>query len=337
LRYSYICSECDRSFDISSDLMVCPHCSEEQKPNQPLRGVLEVHIEGKVERDFDIFDLLPVEREYFPPIPVGGTPLWTPLNLRRITGFSELYIKDDSLNPTGSLKDRASYLVAAFARREGLTKVVVASTGNAASSMAGVGAAADLKIRIFIPASAPQAKRVQALQYGAEVVLVDGNYDRAYELSMEYTREHGGLNSLNLGLIEKIPIMYAVQAEGSCAICRALETKVFSESYQSKTVADSIAVDVPRNGFYALTYLEAYNGRGVTVEDGEIIAAQKMLASTTGLFAEPAASAALAGFLKEKGNIPTSAKVVLLVTGNGLKDIDAAMQGVLYRDEISNV
>jgi len=387
LRYSYICSECDRSFDISSDLMVCPHCSEEQKPNQPLRGVLEVHIEGKVERDFDIFDLLPVEREYFPPIPVGGTPLWTPLNLRRITGFSELYIKDDSLNPTGSLKDRASYLVAAFARREGLTKVVVASTGNAASSMAGVGAAADLKIRIFIPASAPQAKRVQALQYGAEVVLVDGNYDRAYELSMEYTREHGGLNRntaynpltiegkktaaleiykqlgeapdfvfvptgdgviiggmykgfkdlLNLGLIEKIPIMYAVQAEGSCAICRALETKVFSESYQSKTVADSIAVDVPRNGFYALTYLEAYNGRGVTVEDGEIIAAQRMLASTTGLFAEPAASAALAGFLKEKGNIPTSAKVVLLVTGNGLKDIDAAMQGVLSRDKISNV
>jgi threonine synthase len=387
VRYSYICSECEKSFAISRDLMVCPYCAELQKPNQPLRGVLEVRVEGKVSRDFDMFDLLPVERECFPPIPVGGTPLWTPLNLRTITGFSKLYIKDDSLNPTGSLKDRASFLVAAFAKREGLTSVVVASTGNAASSMAGVGASAGLKIKIFIPASAPQAKRVQALQYGAEVVLVDGNYDRAYELSMEYTKEHGGLNRntaynpltiegkktaaleiykqlgelpdfifvptgdgviiggmykgfkdlLNLGLIETIPIMYAVQAEGSCAICRALETEVFNESYQSKTVADSIAVDIPRNGFFTLKFLKKYNGRGVTVRDGEIIAAQRMLASTTGLFAEPAGSAALAGFLKVKSNIPAGAKVVLLVTGNGLKDIDAAMRGVLSRDEISNV
>jgi threonine synthase len=134
---------------------------------------------------------------------------------------------------------------------------------------------------------------------------------------------------LNLGLIDEMPIMYAVQAAGSCAICRALEGEGFSESYQSHTVADSIAVDVPRNGYYALKYLRACGGRGVLVEDGEILEAQQNLASSTGLFAEPAASAALAGFIKEKDNIPSSAKVVLLVTGNGLKDIDAAMQGVL--------
>lgn len=379
VKYYYVCSECGSSYDISRDLMVCPACSQKQEAREPLRGVLEVGIEGKFERDFDIFDLLPVEKEYFPPIPVGNTPLWTPINLRKKTGFSNLYIKDDSLNPTGSLKDRASFLVAAFAVRERIKDIVVASTGNAASSMAGIGAAAGLNIRIFIPSTAPQAKRVQALQYGAEVVSVDGNYDRAYELSMEYTNIHGGLSRntaynpltiegkktagleifkqlsgapdfmfiptgdgvilggvykgfkdlLSAGLIDRIPTVYAVQARGSSAISRALKEGSFKKSYHSKTVADSIAVDIPRNGYFAIKYIKKYSGRCVEVEDTEIIRAQKELASTTGLFAEPAASASLAGFLKIKDEIPQDSKVVLLVTGSGLKDIDTAIKGVI--------
>jgi threonine synthase len=360
-------------------MMVCTHCSRKQDADEPLRGVLEIGIEGKFKKNFDIFDLLPVEKKYFPPIPVGNTPLWAPLNLREKTGFAGLYLKDDSLNPTGSLKDRASFLVAAFAVREKIKDVVVASTGNAASSMAGVGAAAALKIKIFIPASAPQAKRIQALQYGADVVLVDGNYDMAYELSMEYTREHGVLSRntaynpltiegkktaaleifqqlegvpdymfiptgdgvilggvykgfkdlLNTGLIDKIPVIYAVQAEGSSAISLAFKEGGFNKSYRSSTIADSIAVDTPRNGYYALKQLRAYGGRCVVVEDREIIYAQKELASTTGLFAEPAASASFAGFTKVKDAIPSSSSVVLLITGSGLKDINAAMQGVI--------
>ena len=194
MKCHYICSECGCTYEISRHMMVCAQCSRKQDAAEPLRGVLEVGIEGKFKKDFDIFDFLPVEKEFFPPIPVGNTPLWTPLNLWEKTGFAGLYLKDDSLNPTGSLKDRASFLVAAFAVREKIKDVVVASTGNAASSMAGVGAAAALNIKIFIPASAPQAKRIQALQYGADVVLVDGNYDKAYELSMDYTREHGVLS-----------------------------------------------------------------------------------------------------------------------------------------------
>jgi threonine synthase len=358
--------------------MVCPQCAQKQETNKPLRGILEVRLEGKIKRDFDILELLPVEKRYFPPIPVGGTPLWKPMNLRKKTGFPELYIKDDSLNPTGSLKDRASFLVAAFAKKEKVNDVVVASTGNAASSMAGIGAAAVLHIKIFIPASAPQAKRIQALQYGAEVVLVNGNYDKAYELSMAYTKKHGSMSRntaynpltiegkktvaleiykqlkrapdylfiptgdgvilggvykgfkdlLNAGLINEIPVIYAVQAEGSCAISEALKKGDFDSTYSSKTIADSIAVDTPRNGYFALKYLKTYGGRTVIVEDGEIIKAQKELSSTTGLFAEPAASAVLAGFIKEMSRIPSQSKIVLLVTGNGLKDINVAMQGV---------
>jgi len=382
--FYYTCIECGRSFAIRRDLMVCPECSLKQQPDEPLRGVLEVSFEGKFKEDFDIFDLLPVERKYFPPIPVGNTPLWTPFNLRKKTGFPELFIKDDSLNPTGSLKDRASFLVAAFAVREKIKDVVVASTGNAASSMAGIGAAAALHIKIFIPASAPRAKRVQALQYGAEVVSVDGNYDRAYDLSMEYIKEytktHGVLSRntaynpltiegkktvvleifkqlkrvpdylfvptgdgvilggvykglkdlLRAELIERIPTVYAVQAEGSSALSRAFKEGSFDKTYRSKTVADSIAVDIPRNGYYALKQLRAYSGRCVEVHDDAIISAQRELASTTGLFAEPAASAALAGFLKVKEEIPHDSTVVLLVTGSGLKDIDTAMKGIAF-------
>ena len=114
--------------------------------------------------------------------------------LEKKLGMPNLYIKDDTLNPTGSLKDRASYLVAAFALKYKITDVVVASTGNAASSMAGVGAAAGLNVKIFIPSSAPKAKMVQALQYGADVTLVDGTYDLAFDKSIEYTDKYGGMN-----------------------------------------------------------------------------------------------------------------------------------------------
>jgi threonine synthase len=383
MNFFYRCSECGRQFDITTDLMVCPACSVKQRKDEPLRGVLEVGLEGRVGKKFKIHDLLPVEYEFFPPIPVGNTPLWHPLNLCQKYGFPYLYIKDDSLNPTGSLKDRASFLVSAFARKHRIKEVVVASTGNAASSMAGVGAAAGLNIKIFIPASAPKAKRVQALQYGAEVVSVDGNYDRAYDLSLEYSREHGSLghrclsrntayNPLTIegkktaaleifrelggvpeylflpagdgvilsgtykgfedlvsaGLSDRIPTIYAVQAEGSNAISHALREGEFRVSYSAATVADSIAVDIPKNGYHALKHLRKYGGMCVEVSDEEILAAQRELARETGLFAEPAASASLAGFLKVKDNLQRTAKVVLLVTGNGLKDIDAAMRGL---------
>ena len=380
--FFYRCIECGKQFDITPDHMVCPFCSEKQKKDEPLRGVLEVGIEGRLKKDWDTFDLLPVEKKYFPPIPVGNTPLWEPENLRKETGFESLYIKDDSQNPTASLKDRASYLVAAFALREKIKDITVASTGNAASSMAGVGAAAGLNIRIFIPASAPEAKRVQALQYGACVTEVDGNYDMAYELSLKYTKQHGSLSRntaynpltiegkktaaleifrqlgrtdgptpdyvfvptgdgvilggvykgfedlLQMGFIERVPTLYAVQAAGSNAISYAFQEGSFRPDYSSKTVADSIAVDIPRNGYHALKYLKKYEGRCVEVTDGEILSAQRRLASTCGLFAEPAASSALAGFLKTKDEIPPDSRVVLLITGSGLKDIGAAMRGL---------
>ena len=370
--------------------MLCPECSSTHKSGQPLNGVLEVELSGTLESN-DPLDFLPVEGQYFPAIPVGNTPLWQPENLQKKYGFPELYLKDDGVNPTGSLKDRASFLVAAFARKHGIREVVVASTGNAGSSMAGVGAAAGLKVKLFLPKTAPPAKMIQALQYGADLVLADKNYDQAFSLSLEYSNTRGGMNRntaynpmtiegkktvsieifkqlkkapdhvfvsvgdgvimsgvykgfrdlLQLGRIDKIPVVHAVQASGSDAICRAMESGDFDGQAESpvraaKTVADSISVDTPSNGHLALKNLKAFGGHCFRVTDEEILCAQKELSSTCGLFSEPAAATAYAGFLKQKAALDSNETCVVLLTGNGLKDINSATAKIVVPEKSIN-
>jgi len=379
IEFKYQCSECGREYEITPDRMLCPECSKLQEPDRPLRGILEVAFDGHFHHQPRMSDLLPVEAEYFPKIPVGGTPLWIPANIADDLGFPNLYIKDDTHNLTGSLKDRSSYLVAAFAKREGVRSIALASTGNAASSMAGVGAAAGLEITIFLPQSAPRAKMIQSLQYGARVILVAGSYDRAFDLSLEYSRKYhvlsrntafnpltiegkktvsleiyhqlkqvpdylfvptgdgvilGGVykgfrDLMKLNIINKIPTVIAVQAEGSNAIAQALKTGVFTP-IDAHTIADSISVGIPRNGYYALKQLKKYDGKCVTVADDEILTAQKELSAKAGLFTEPAAAASYAGFLKMRDQLPRDATIVLLATGNGLKDIDSAQKSVEF-------
>lgn len=377
MEFCYRCSLCGRTFSIEPQLTLCPDCVKQQQIDQPLHGVLEVELKGSIDPQFDIFDLLPVEPEYFPPAPVGGTPLWEPKNLRDEFGFQQFYIKDDGANPTSSFKDRASYLVSAFAKKFCIQDIALASTGNAGSSMAGIGAAAGQTITLFLPKSAPVAKLVQALQYGARVYRVDGSYDLAYDISLEYSQKNEGMNrntaynpmtiegkktvSLELykqlgqapdivfvsvgdgcilsgvykgfrdlkqlGLIDRVPKIIGVQAENSAALHRAMTTGKFT-AQPTATVADSICVDVPRNGLHALTQIQNFGGELMTVSDTEIIQAQARLSATTGLFTEPASAAAFAGFLKISPGLERDASVVVLATGNGLKDSASAQLGI---------
>ncbi|HSB78850.1 MAG TPA: pyridoxal-phosphate dependent enzyme [Candidatus Methylomirabilis sp.] len=383
MKFRYICSECGLDFPIDPKLMVCPQCSLAQVADQPLRGVLEVELRGEVPASWEISWLLPVEAQYFPPIPVGGTPLWAPQRLRRELDFPGLYIKDDGLNPTCSLKDRASFLVSAFAAKFGIQEIVLASSGNAGSSMAGVGAAAGQKVTLFLPKAAPKAKLIQALQYGAKVFRVGGSYDDAYDLSLAYTAKFGGLSRntaynpmtiegkktvslelfrqlgqgpdyvfvsagdgcilsgvykgfrdlCSLGLMDRPPVVFAVQAEGSAALARAFDSGVFLRA-ASHTVADSISVDVPRNGFHALRQLREHGGQVVRVSDQQILAAQAHLSRSAGLFTEPAGAAAFAGFLKARPRLHEEDVVVVLATGNGLKDIAAAGRSVQIPEKV---
>ncbi len=375
--FNFRCSICNTTYAISPELTVCPGCSRLQKKDQPLTGILEVELHGNIDTSFSIFDLLPIEPEFFPSIPVGNTPLWEPENLRQSTGFRRLFIKDDGSNPTASFKDRASFLVSAAAKKFNISDITLASTGNAGSSMAGVGAAAGQNITLFLPETAPAAKLVQALQYGAKVYRVGGNYDMAYDMSLAFSQQKGGINrntaynpltiegkktvSLelfkqlgqapdiifvavgdgcilsgvykgfrdlhDLGMIEEIPKIIGVQAETSDALYRAFSTGKF-ENRPTSTIADSICVDVPRNGNHALAQLKRYNGEMMSVTDTEIIQAQARLSSSTGLFTEPAGAASFAGFQKAAPGIDPNKLIVVLATGNGLKDSTSAILGI---------
>jgi threonine synthase len=382
MKWFYRCYQCGAHYDLVPGRYLCDVCAKKQQADRPLEGVLELAWDG----DADPHSIpLPVQSQWFSPIPVGNTPLWAPKRLRAQFGAPNLWIKDDTCNPSGSFKDRASWLVAAFAHQHGAQEIVLASTGNAASSMAAVGAAAGLSIKVFLPALAPVAKRIQVLQYGAELVSVDGNYDQAFDLSREYSDRTGALsrntaynpltiegkktvafeiiddlakaganapdhvfvpvgdgviiagvyrgfeNLLELGRIAKIPTLWACQAQGSSAIARALTAPhaaddPFGPPCPSHTLADSIAVDVPRNGLHALSKLKKYDGRAVVVTDDEILAAQKALASGSGLFAEPSSCTAFAGWIKVQATLPREESCLLLITGSGLKDIKAAAQ-----------
>jgi threonine synthase len=384
MKWFYRCYQCGAHYDLVPGRYLCDVCAKKQRADRPLEGVLELAWEG-VPDPHSI--PLPVEPQWFPPIPVGNTPLWAPQRLREQFGAPNLWIKDDTCNPSGSFKDRASWLVAAFACQHGVQEIVLASTGNAASSMAAIGAAAGLKIKVFLPALAPAAKRIQVLQYGAELVSVDGNYDQAFDLSRAYSDRTGALsrntaynpltiegkktvafeiiddlaranakapdhvfvpvgdgviiagvyrgfeNLLELGRIDKIPTIWACQAQGSSAIARALTAPhtaedPFGPPQPSQTLADSIAVDVPRNGLHALSKLKKHGGQAVVVSDDEILAAQKTLAGGSGLFAEPSSCSAFAGWIKVQATLPREESCLLLITGTGLKDIKAAAQGL---------
>ncbi len=381
MKFKYQCVNCGKTFETDDIVYLCDECSKQNTPDKPPKGVLKVlydyeNIKSDVNylKSTGYIDLLPLRSlDSLPNLRVGGTPIYIYNTLAGEKLNFNLFIKDDSQNPTYSYKDRASAIVSAFARERGIDTIVAASTGNAGSSLAGICAAQGQKAIIYVPESAPIAKLTQILMYGAKLIKVKGNYDMAFELSIEETLRKGWYNRntafnpmtiegkktvsfelfeqlgykapdavfvpvgdgviisgvykgfedlLKLGLIEKMPVVYAVQAEGSNNLVANLRSGDF-RSKPSNTIADSISVDVPRNFYMARDFLLKYGGVGVQVSDDEILTASKIFSSSTGLFAEPASAAAFAGFLKLKNELKPNSNVVVLHTGSGLKDLQA--------------
>lgn len=136
--------------------------------------------------------LLPVlDDAFIPPLHIGWTPLLRAPRLAAALGVKEIWLKDEGRNPTASLKDRASAMVAARAAEIGAEVITTASSGNAAAALAGVCASAGIRCVIFVPHTAPQAKITQLLVYGATVFLVKGSYDDAFDLSVQAAKEYG--------------------------------------------------------------------------------------------------------------------------------------------------
>ena len=325
-------------------------------------------------------ELLPVEEDTpNTPLRVGWSPLYEADRLAKQLGIKKLYVKDDGINPTASLKDRASAMAVAKAREAGAEVIACSSTGNAASSLAGNAAAAGLKTYIFVPSRAPKGKVAQLMTFGATVISVQGSYEDTFELSKAaidrwgwYNRNAAinpylsegkktvaleimeqlywqvpdyiaisvgdgctiaglwkGLKDLYaIGFIDRLPRLISAQAEGCCPINRAIETGEPWHPMEENTLADSIAVGVPRNADKALMAIRESNGVTVNVSDEEIMAAQKLLGRTCGVFGEPAGVTGAAGLKKlcEEGRIEPDATVVSVVTGNGLKDVANAIK-----------
>lgn len=315
----------------------------------------------------------------------GGTPVFSPPLLSKTLGLKNLWIKDESRNPTGSFKDRASAVVVARAREIKAEVVVTASTGNAGAALAGMSAAVGQKAVIFAPKTAPPAKVAQLLIYGAKVLLVDGTYDDAFDLTIQAAQEfdwycrntgynpftaegkktaaleiwewweklhsqfpmeklkvfisvgdgniisgiHKGFKDLfELGWIDSIPSLYGVQAEGSAAIANAFNAGTEEITpVSANTLADSISVDLPRDGVRAVRAVKESGGSYLLVSDDEILKSISALGKA-GIFAEPAGATAYAGLVtaRRSGIVQEDDAVLVINTGNGLKDVKAAMQ-----------
>lgn len=377
------CMQCGKEFPDAPDRYVCDICG--------IDGILDIVYdyssikiskeEIAASKDYSLWryrKMLPVaDSTVIPPLQVGWTPLYKAGAVEKNYGLNNVYIKDDGRNPTASLKDRASAVGIAKAREAGAKIICAASTGNAASSLAGFAASAGIKTIIFVPKRAPKAKVAQLLVYGANTVIVDDCYDRAFELSVEVTRKFGFYNRncaynpflvegkktvafeiweqmgfnvpdriyvsigdgcitsgiykgfydlMQLGLADRLPRIIGVQAAGCNPVEVAMKTGRFV-AQQGSTIADSIAVGIPRNRLKAMRGLKNSNGDCISVTDDEIKQALLEMPRATGVFGEPAGVTAYAGFKKHAvtENIKAEEKVVILITGNGLKDIESAI------------
>ncbi len=200
MEFKYECSDCGKEYPSDKIIYRCPVCADHNEAGKMQKGNLITKLDTdqlkalKLKDSVRPADFLPYNIPNEETFPVGNTPLLSPLRLIKKTGFPNLKIKNDGANPSGSFKDRASQLVAAQALHFGEKTIALASTGNAGSAMACAGAAYDLEIVLFVPESAPKAKLLQSVLYGAKVVPIKDNYDAAFSLSIEYTEKYGGIN-----------------------------------------------------------------------------------------------------------------------------------------------
>ena len=384
------CVLCGREHEPSAERYICDTCGLDgtldvlYNINETKKNITKDSL--SLCRDMSMWryrDILPVLNDAnMPDLAVGWTPLYENKRMASKYGVNKLYIKDDGRNPTASLKDRASAVGVAKAMDFGQKVVACASTGNAASSLSGFAAVSGLESYIFVPEKAPAAKVTQLLVYGANVVLVKGDYAKAFDLATAAIEKFGWYNRncainpylvegkktcameiaeqlnwevpdrvfisvgdgccigglykgfrdlLDLGLTGRMPKITGVQAEGSSPIYRAIIENSERVTFgPADTIADSISVGAPRNWAKALRAIRKSGGTAVTVSDSEILSAIPELARSSGVFGEPAGVTGFAGFRKMamEGKTGPDETIAVVVTGNGLKDIESAKRSV---------
>jgi threonine synthase len=380
----FTCIICGTSYPYGN-LFTCLRCG--------VQGILDVQYDydavkvkllpALANRQFDHWryrELLPISPDLSPPrLHIGWTPIYDSQRLADVLGMRRVFLKDDGRNPTNSFKDRASSIGVLKAVEFGFDTIACASTGNAASSLAGLAASVGLKTFIFVPERAPEPKITQLLIFGATVLKVKGTYEQAFDLCRQacdefgwYNRNSGtnpflvegkktaglelaeqfgenmpdwvivsvgdgctiggigkGLQEMKqLGVIDRVPRLLGVQAEGAKPILHAFLSGEDLIPTGTDTIADSIAVGTPRNWRRAIRQIKLSHGDMTAVLDDEILDAMRVTARLGAVFGEPAGVAGVAGLKKAiaTGIVKPSESAVAIITGNGLKDIQSAKQ-----------
>ncbi len=300
----------------------------------------------------------------------GNTPLIpVPAVSDRIGKGVQVFVKYDGLNPTGSFKDRGMTMAVTKAKEEGAEAVICASTGNTSAAAAAFAKRGRMKAFVVIPDGyVAMGKLAQALMYGAEVLAIKGNFDRALAMVREISEKYpvklvnsvnpyrlqgqktgafevvdalgeapdwlcipvgnaGNITAYWMGFCEyhqegrcgKLPRMMGFQAAGAAPMVAGHPID------NPETVATAIRIGNPASYDKAIAVREASKGAFNAVTDEEILAAYSILAGEEGVFCEPASAASVAGLLKVKDEVPANAKIVCVLTGNGLKDPQTAI------------
>src|SRR5919109_3260873 len=323
-------------------------------------------------------DFLPFDSPPTSALGAGLTPLVPADRLAERLGLGELYVKNDTANPTHSFKDRVVSVALARAQELGYEVVACASTGNLANAVAAHAAAAGLESYVFIPADLEEQKVLATGVYGTHMVAVRGTYDDvnrlcteisgerdwafvnvnlrpyysqgsktlAYEIAEQlgfelpdhvvapiasgslFTKIARGFEEwLELGLVSgSLPAFHGAQADGCSPVARAFEDgRDVCRPVKPDTIAKSLAIGNPADGPYALDLARRSGGSIDAVTDDEIREGIRLLAETTGVFTETAGGTTTAVLRKlaERGDIDPDERVVLVITGEGLKTLDA--------------
>jgi len=324
-------------------------------------------------------DLLPVRGDAAVDLGTGFTPLVRADRLAAELGLGEVWVKNDTRNPTNSFKDRVVSVALSKALEFGFKVAACASTGNLANSVAAHAARAGLRSYVFIPADLEQGKVVTTAVYGGNVVAINGNYDDVNRLCAELasiyewafvnvnmrpyyaegsktlafetaeqlgwslpdhvvvpvasgsllTKIRKGFEELHkVGLISEEPQVRVsgAQALGCSPVAQAwLDESDTIRPVKPDTIAKSLAIGNPADGYFALDVVRTSGGAFAAVSDGEIVDGMRLLARTEGIFAETAGGVTIATLarLAADGVVRRDERVVAFVTGNGLKTLDA--------------
>jgi threonine synthase len=374
------CRECGHEVALAAEF-ACPECFGPLEVAYDFGAVTRAGIEAGPENIWRYRDLLPVPasvREH-PNTEPGLTRLVKADRLGAALGLRNLWVKDDTGNPTHSFKDRVVAVALAAARELGFTVLCCPSTGNLANAVAAAAARAGWDSVVLVPSSLEQAKVLTTAVYGGTLLAVDGTYDDVNRLATELAAEHEDWAFVNvnvrpyyaegsktlgyevaeqlgwrlpeqvvvpvasgsqltkvdkgfqelgqLGLVEPTPYrVFGAQATGCSPVSAAFaEGHDVVRPVRPDTIARSLAIGNPADGPYVLDAVRRTGGAVADVSDEEVRDGIRLLARTEGVFAETAGGVTVATTRKlvESGQLDPDAETVLLITGDGLKTLDA--------------